>query len=507
MRTNKEKMLLFAIFLVALVIRFFYFPGDIYFAYDQARDAYISLKAVAGDLKIVGPPATFQGVNHGALFYYIFGPIYYLASGDPSGVTIFLRIYNALGVYVIYLVTKYLFKSGVTGFIAAFIYALSFEQSQYSLFIGHPSLGVVSVLVFYLGMAMTLFGKKSSGLIVAALGLGLSIQFHFSMINLVLVSAILFVFFQKDFPRFSMQDYILAIASFIFAIVTYILAELKFGFGATRALLSFFTGEAEGSFFYPKNLPQVLARFINDNLMQFGDGEVLAVGLLIVYTIVFYLKPQVRKPLTFLAIWLMGGILPYALGEAAITVYYYSIGGSVALIIFSSYLINTVLDKNFLLGISFLIIIAISNLSLIRMHNPYGTIPEINVQDKMLLRDEKAILDFLYSDSEGEKFSANALTIPYNIYTTWSYLFEWYGGSKYGYLPVWGGHAASGFEGNLEINTAQSELPDLKYIIIEPERGMPSGLKESFLQEEDRFWQKTGEMKFGELKVEKRIKL
>lgn len=93
---------LFLIFVFALVVRFLYFPNDIYFAYDQARDAFVSLKIFSGDLKIVGPPATFRGVNHGALFYYLFGPFYYLFNSSPVGVAILVRVINALGVFVVF---------------------------------------------------------------------------------------------------------------------------------------------------------------------------------------------------------------------------------------------------------------------------------------------------------------------------------------------------------------------------------------------------------------------
>ena len=137
--------LLLAIFVLALVCRFLYFPGDIYFAYDQARDAFISLKIMSRDLKVVGPPATFKDVYHGALFYYPFGLIYYISQGSPIPLAALLRIYNALGVFIIFFIAHILFNNKRTGFVASILYAFSFEQTQYSLFLGHPALAVIWV--------------------------------------------------------------------------------------------------------------------------------------------------------------------------------------------------------------------------------------------------------------------------------------------------------------------------------------------------------------------------
>ena len=136
--------------------------------------------------------------------------------------------------------------------------------------------------------------------------------------------------------------------------------------------------------------------------------------------------------------------------------------------------------------------------------NPEGTIVEIVSQDGMLLNDQKKIVDFIYQNAKEDQFSVSALTVPYQVNTTWAYLFEWYGFQKYSYLPVWGGSTAEGFEGNLEMETARSELPERYYVIIEPTRGLHSWLITDFFEEENLFTESVEEKKFGKIVVQVR---
>jgi hypothetical protein len=505
-KKHKTFFALLLIFFVALAVRFLYFSKDIYFAYDQARDAYVSLKAVQGDFKIVGPPATFKDIFHGALFYYPFGFIYYLSHKSPLLLSALLRIYNALGVFLIFLVARVLTKNNKVGYIASTIYAFSFEQTQYSLFLGHPPLAVPWVIVFYLGLTMLIFSNNKYGLIIALLGLGLAIQFHFSAINLFLVLVTYFLIFRKKLPSVDIKTGLYSVAALMLGVSTYALAEIKFNFRSTKALLNFFSGTGQGGGFYPKNILIVTGRFVKDNV--FSSGSVLITLFIFAYLAVgILLFKKQRRQILFLTIWLLAGLIPYALGESSTTVYYYSIGGSLSLIILFSMLIARLLKISRLLGFIVIVVILQSNLGLIRKYNPTGTIPEINVQDKMLVGDEMKVLDFIYEKADGADFSVNALTIPYNVNTTWSYLFEWYGESAYGYVPVWGGANAEGFEGNLKVITAQSELPDKRFTILEPTRGLPGRLKEEFLKNEGIFWAVKEQQIIGEFIVQEREKI
>ena len=93
------------------------------------------------------------------------------------------------------------------------------------------------------------------------------------------------------------------------------------------------------------------------------------------------------------------------------------------------------------------VLIAISNINLIKEQNYKGVIGDIQVQEGMLLGREKQALDYIYNESEGKPIVVSASTMPLRINTTWAYLFNWYGNSKYGRVPYWAGPTAQGYPG------------------------------------------------------------
>src|SRR3990167_8370458 len=135
--------LIFLIFLLAVAIRFLYFPDNVYFAYDQARDSYTALEILKGDIKLIGPPSFLSNkIFPGPLIFYIYAPIYLIFNNSPEAASAFFRIWNALGVFLVFCIGSILVNKRV-GIIAAIFFAFSYEQSQYSLFLSHQPLAVI----------------------------------------------------------------------------------------------------------------------------------------------------------------------------------------------------------------------------------------------------------------------------------------------------------------------------------------------------------------------------
>ena len=85
----KRQWILIVILLFALSIRFLYFPDNIYFGYDQARDAFVVQELLEGNLRLVGPTTLIDGLFHGPLYYYIFAPFHFLSGGNPEIINAF----------------------------------------------------------------------------------------------------------------------------------------------------------------------------------------------------------------------------------------------------------------------------------------------------------------------------------------------------------------------------------------------------------------------------------
>lgn len=495
-----KKNLIF-LFLLAVAIRLLYFPNNIYFAYDQARDSFTSLEILKGDFKVVGPPsAANDNLFAGPLIFYIYAPIYYFFDKNPEAVAIFLRIFNSFGVILTFLIASIIFNKRV-GLISAFIFALSYEASQYSLFFSHQALAVITVLIFYFGLASLVFQKKQVGLIFTALGLGLSIQFHYVYVFLFLILIFLLIIFKGKNLPLKFRYIILAIITFGLTVSTYILSEIKFNFRITSALLS---SDTESGL-HPKEMLFTISRLVHDNLWA-NYALAPIISLILAITLIYFIfRKETKLKLIFLLAWFFGGLIPYLLSGSPS--YYYSAGVAISLIIFYAFLINHFWERKRIVSVFLFALIMLNNLNQIFNLNKLGPNKDFIIQPGMLLSDEKRVIDYIYQTAGKEDFAIGALTIPLSINTTWSYIFEWYGKEKYGHLPLWVGPAAQGYPGNLQVVNERSKLPERQFLIIEPTVGIREQYKKDFFQEENYFTQTIEERNFGTIIVQQRKKI
>jgi 4-amino-4-deoxy-L-arabinose transferase-like glycosyltransferase len=499
---RKLNLVLILIFLLALALRFLYFPNNIYFGIDQARDAFVSQSIIHGDLKIIGPPTSAEGLFHGPFYYYIFAPIYFFSGGNPEAVSAFLRIVNALGVFIVFFIAKAIFNRRA-GLIAAFLYAISFEQTQFAIYLNHPSLAVISVLLFFLGWALFIFKKNDLGFLLAVIALGLSVQFEFAETYLGLVFLIFLGVSFRQVRKVSKRILFSSAVGFLVCISTFVLTEIKFGFKTFKILPQVLGGGSDSISILQRvvTFNTINLRTIEYNLVSFENMQILT-AIILLAGVIFYFK-KYRLQIIFLLIWFFSGNLPYFKDTAVLPLYYHLAGSTAALLVFAGFLITEFSTKSRLLLIILLVPI-ISNYLLITSLNHNGSLPDFNVQSGMLLSDQRKVLDYVYEKAGGQEFSVYGLTMPLYINMTWAYLFEWYGSQKYGYMPVWGGENASGYYGYLKVERANSKLPAIRFFIVEPTRGIPGYFVEGFKKEEDIFTEIIEEKKFGEIVVQHR---
>lgn len=487
---------LLGFFFLALILRFLYFPNDVYFAYDQARDSFASLEILEGNLKLLGPPTTAgDNIFHGAFVYYILAIIYFFSGPNPEIAAAIFRIVNGLGLVLVFFIASSVFKKSV-GLLSAFLFAISYEQSQYSLFFGHPALGVFSILIFYLGLALLIFKNNALGFILALFGLGLTIQFEDANIPLVLVFLSFILVFYKKLKILNLKTIFLGVLAFLIAISSFILSEIKYNFRMTAALVNLITHYSQNSTSQNNILP-IITRLINDNFLE---SHLLPIFLIISFICFLAFFKEVKIKIVFLTMWFLGGIASHLLTSSFS--YYYSPGASVSLLILVSYFIYKIYQRQKILAVIFLMLIIFNNLSLITSKNSNGPNSDIVIQPGMLTFQQRKALDYIYTKAGGEPFAVNALTVPLIVKTTWDYLFIWYGQSQYHYLPVWGGEAASGFPGYLKVVNARTKLPSKRFTIIEPTVGIEQKHISDFFREEDYFSKVVEEKSFGTIRIQ-----
>ena len=498
---KNNTLLLILIFLTALAVRFLYFPNNIYFGFDQARDAYESQSIYKNlDLKLIGPSTADPKLFHGPLYWYMIGFIYLIARGDPSLPAAFLLVLNAVGVFLVYLLGKSLFNSK-TGIIASVLYAFSFEQTQYAMYFGNPAPAVLSTLLFYLGLSLFIFKKDWRGLPLAFLGYGLSIQFEFFLLYLgAFLGLFLFIFRKKI--KFNLKAGIIlkSVIAFVVPVSTFILADLKYDFRTVKTLLSLPMKIGQGSTNLGVNFKFYLQRLgllFHDNLIPLNItvSTTVMVVLLIFSTIWIIRKKDSYSQILFLLLWILSSLPLVLFGKPSL--YYTNIGISAGLLIYSAFLLERLREKKFSTGIILVLLIILGNLSLITKQNPRGIINDIYVQEGMLLSREKAAIDYIYRESSGKPIVVASSTMPLFINTTWAYLFNWYADPKYGHLPYWAGKTAEGYPGSLPIWKSQEK--DYQFFsIIEPTRGVGQGHIDLFLLEQGQYGEIVDEKSWGD---------
>jgi uncharacterized membrane protein len=240
-------------------------------------------------------------------------------------------------------------------------------------------------------------------------------------------------------------------------------------------------------------------RFIQDNILFYSPLSAILGIILLIILIKLLMQKNLREKMIFLSFWFFGGFLIYFVTSDS--AYFYNTGTSVALLIFIAFILYKLGKIKKFLTVFLLILIIFSNLYLIFQNNKLGPNQGINPQIGLLYSDEKKVVDYIYQKADNKEFAVNALTMPLNINTTWSYLFENYGKNKYGYLPVWGGDNAEGYSGNLKVIKARSELPTKRFLILEPTNSIKPYLVDAFLANENIFSKVVEKKKIGTIEV------
>ncbi|OGM26535.1 hypothetical protein A3D00_03465 [Candidatus Woesebacteria bacterium RIFCSPHIGHO2_02_FULL_38_9] len=498
---SKTSKILLVIFLIAIFVRFYGYPKNVYFAFDQARDSYFALNILRGDLRLIGPPsAASDKLFPGPLSLYIYSAIYFLLGKSPVILSAFFRILNATGIFLTFLIGSALFGNPV-GLLSALLFAISYEQSQYSLFSSHQPLAVIPMLAFYYGLSILIFEKKKKGLAISTTGLALAIQFHYVYVLLVPIFILIIILFKRKIPIITRKNFLISLGLFLLVVSSYIIAEVKFGF---RVFSVVFSSNPKISLHF-NDVLYVVRRSLHDQFFSNYQYLFLVLASLLLTTYYLIRKKATRDKIIFLVLWFCGGLIPYLLSGT--TSYYYSGSAFVSLSILISYAIFKTYPKFKKLSLTLLGLILINNILQIKTQNVIGPNKDIVIQPEMLIGNEEKVLDYSYQNAGTKTFAVKALTIPLNINTTWSYLFEWYGKEKYGFLPIWVGKPAEGFPGNLPYESSRSKLPETQFLIIEPTIGISQSYLENFFKEENYFTKLVEEKKFGTIIVQKRLKI
>jgi hypothetical protein len=510
--TKKNIFILLAIFCIGLILRLLYFQ-QITFGYDQARDALEAMDILTGDVKIIGPTTDIRGLFHGPLYWYIISPVYFLFRGSPEPVRLLMIIINLLNVLFIYYFSKKLFKSDLIALIGSFIFAVTFESVQYARWLSNPPPAILTIALFFYGLWLTV-NEKYYGLPLMLLSFSMSVNFQFFLMYHIvfIIFALIFIYIKtkgKFLQTVGARPLLYLGALFFFS--PFILSELKFKFQGIRSVLAVITNKANTNepviqkiikFYY------CLVRNISYNLTA-GNQFVAKIILFLLIGFVLYSifkNYRYKKQILFLTIWLISPVMIYPLERN--NSYFLNIGNTYPLVILASLGIYLVIDKlkrmkyPVLAGV--LLVIFAANFYLILTRNVKGDYL-FSVQDRQIYNNEKEVVDYIYKSSQDEKFGINSVTNPLFINSTWSYLFHYYGKTKYGYMPSWLGYPQDGtFGAEITYEDMGDKKGNLLYLIIEPTPGIPEEYIEAYKHYENVRSKLIEEKRVGNFLIEKR---
>ncbi len=507
---------LILIFILGYFLRVMFLPARaLTFGYDQARDAVSALEIVHGHIKIFGPSASQPGLFHGVFYYYVLAPFYLIGKGSPIVAAYGIAFINCLTTFIVFILTYFMTRKYKTALIAAFLFAISFEATQYATWLSNPTLGIVTVPLMYLGLWIWVnnlalpFGKHSRklGPILAALGLALSIQSEIFLAYHI-VPLLIWVFVaRKNITR---KQIMIFGGVLVLTLSSMFLAQLKFGIPGTINGIKSLAQVSDSNLAYEKSLGDYLVLYLNQigRIFSFnsypgnvgwGGGFVIA---LIIHALI-RVRKQTQKidPRIFVSTWLLSHISVVTVGGVSTPFLMVGIGPAVA-ILMALYLGIWLEKKYIILVFIVLAILTYGNISMILNQNKSGS-TLFSIQKDMVLSKQIDAIDYTYERSQGKEFSINTLTSPLWVNIVWSYLYKWYGQNTYHFVPTWHGRGQEGQVISLEPDNNKWKTG---FLIIEPLDGIPQQYLPLTIGQEDSYSKLVSEKEYGAIRVQERIK-
>ncbi|MDO8619245.1 MAG: hypothetical protein Q7R49_04865 [Candidatus Daviesbacteria bacterium] len=501
---KNEIILLILIAALGIFLRLLFLPsGGLTFGYDQARDAFSALEIAGGNLKIQGPSASTPGLFHGVLYYYLLAPAYFFGSGSPYIAGVWVAILNILTIIPIFLLGKLLFSPKV-GFLASFLFAISFDAVQYGLWMSNPTPAVLSGAIFYLGLAYYIFSqKKTLGVVLAAIGLGFSTQFEVFLGYLFVPLIISLVVF-KIKP--TVRHYLIFAGVYLLSISSMILSYVKFGPTFIQGFANLFNASGGDPFGNWRQFSPTLELYLNRfveyfyrGVLPFNIGLAGIIAFIITVTTISWAKKESgKKPFTYLLILLFSHVFLILFGGTSTP--FINAGLQAAVLVLIAAFLSIVYQKQKLAIILLSLFIIFSCTYATLKYNSSGQ-TVFSIQRGLTLKNELAAIDYTYQVG-GNHFSINTVTSPLWINTVWAYLYNWYGQDKYGFVPSYHGRDQNGYLGSMP---EVSNNDQILFLIIEPLSGIPQEFVDATVGYENTYSKVVEEKNYEGIVVQKRI--
>ncbi len=485
LRNKKEYFILAVILLFSAFFRLYRLDKLLGFWYDQGRDALVIWDFLHyHKFFLIGPVTGIEGIFLGPFYYYLLAPFYWLGKGSPV-LAAAGQAWLAVGaVFLIYYLGKKIFGREA-GLLAALLYGFSYQQVVFARWLANPSPLPFFTLILLL-LLYGFFQGKEKNLIFAGFVLGLCLQLEAAAATFFLPAiAVLLLWQRKKIKNFR----ILFLSCLAF--LATLLPQIYFNFRHDGILLAAFRkflleeksfAAAGGGEILKSRLLLYFDVFFS-KLFPVGVGGRIALLALFSATVFSFRKKLFTVGGKFLALWLgvpLVGYFFYRGNNGYIWDYYFSGLIPAFLIIFSAVIWE--LAKRLWVGKAvaglFLILFLLMNTRLIKNY--------LNSGIGIALRSQIRAIDWIYNDVGSQEFNVDTY-VPPQISFSYSYLFRWYGGSRYGREPA-------------------TKLVKNLYTLEEPDGEHPQ-LLTNWLKRQDNLGKIIKDYSWGDISVQRRERI
>src|SRR5260221_10674200 len=292
----REILLIACLFIVAFLIRSYKLPDNLFFGYEQGRDAYIIQKIYTlKEFTLIGPKTDIGGIFHGPLYYYLMTIPYGLSGGNPVVASFFLVLLSSTIPVITYLLYKDMFGSLKLGFAAGLIAALSFELITYSRWLSNVTLAFIFVTLTYFALWKYIKLKKDSYFILSVIFASIASQFE-----IILIIEFVFVylaFWITRIMKFNFKTFLVAIFSSLIIFSPLIFFDLRHQHLISNALFSLATSSVTGSqgLGFVSSLSQFQLKYLAMAGRTLFINKEPSLTLLFICLILFGLKSYISK--------------------------------------------------------------------------------------------------------------------------------------------------------------------------------------------------------------------
>ena len=355
LKFRPQNILLPIIILIAAFLRLYRIQDYMTFLGDEGRDVLVAYNILHGHLTLLGPTSSVGGFFLGPIYYYFMAPFLWLFNYNPVGPAVMVALFGIATVGLIYIVGKDFFNAKA-GLIAALIYAISPLVLTYSRSSWNPNL-----MPFFTLLTLFILYKavlRNSYWLFFATGIlyGIMMQLHYievfvGLIILVyiFITSCLFTNSKRNFETILslFKKYLIVLVGFLIGLSPYFAFEIRHGFPNTLSIIKFifhspdvggggnlFSTISDVSFRVFARLvtnfpsPDLYWRYSQQLLAIWAIGTILLAILSLVFFIYRYL-PLLKKredkflQYTLLLLWLVLGIVLFALYKKSIYDYYF----------------------------------------------------------------------------------------------------------------------------------------------------------------------------------------